>query len=97
MMSCADGDQDIPPPPPSPPPPNDNSDTNEFDDENADSVYDVIDAGMNAKFMVDAEREAEERVAHAAFDTEQQHRREAVSMEEELEAEEQSNKRASHR
>jgi hypothetical protein len=39
---------------------------------------------MNAKFMADAEQEAEEeRTAHAVFDTEQQHRREAAATEEE--------------
>jgi hypothetical protein len=81
MMSSAGGGQATLPPPPSPPltppPPTDNSDTDEFDDEN-----DVIDAAMNAKFMDDAEHEAEEeRAALAAFNAEKQYRREAPAVE----------------
>jgi hypothetical protein len=39
---------------------------------------------MNAKFMADAEQDPEEeRAAHAAFDAEQEHRKEAMSAQEE--------------
>jgi hypothetical protein len=45
-------------------------------------MNDVIDAAMNAKFMDDAEHEAEEeRAALAAFNAEKQYRREAPAVE----------------
>jgi hypothetical protein len=81
MTSRVGGGQAPPPPPPSPPPPTDNYDTDELDvfAENEDSRDDVIDATMNAQFMIGVE---EERAAHTAFDAEQQHRQEAVAVEE---------------
>jgi hypothetical protein len=47
-----------------------------------------MDAAMDAKFMADVEQEAEEeRAAHAAFDAEQEHRREATAAEDKLDDE----------
>jgi hypothetical protein len=75
MMSHASGQAPSPsppplPPPPSPPPQTDIPDSDEFD-ENEATNDGVIDVAMNAQFMADTEREAEnERAAHAAFDAE---------------------------
>jgi hypothetical protein len=60
-----------------PPPPVESS-----DEENGESVDNVIDATMDAKFMADAEQEAkDELAAHAVFDVEQERRREAATAE----------------
>jgi hypothetical protein len=69
--------------PPTPPSPAESS-----DEENEDSRGNVINAAMDAKFMTNAEQEAEEeRAAHAAFGAEQERRWEAAAPEDEFDDE----------
>jgi hypothetical protein len=78
-MSIADRGQAATPspPPPTPPPPASSSDEEFDDDDNTDDLLDPI---RDAKFLADAEKEAEEeRAAHAGFDAEMERRRVAAA------------------
>jgi hypothetical protein len=78
-MSSAGLSQAYAPPPPTPPPPVESSDEELEDDESTENILDVA---MDAKFMIDAEQEAEEeRAAHVAFDAEMERCREAAAAE----------------
>jgi hypothetical protein len=75
MMSSAGGGQATPPPPPR---------TNSFNGESKDSAENVIDVAMDAKFMANAEQEAEEeRAAHIGFNPDQQRHSKMAAAEEE--------------
>jgi hypothetical protein len=80
MSSAGRGQATAPPPPASTPPPPASSSGEEFNDD--DSTDDLLNLVRDAKFLADAEKEAEEeRATHAAFDVEMECRRVAAPAE----------------